>query len=371
MFRRSGSLLKNVSRGVAVSALLVAAALPVRAEQLSVVASFSVLGDMLEQVGGDRVNVTSLVGPDGDAHVFKPTPADARAVSKAAVMVVNGLDFEGWMERLLEAADFKGVLVTATEGVELIEYEAGGSHRDGHDKHEEHTRHDHAKLDEHKHDEHKHEHHAGHEHGEHKKKHEHEHEEHARHDGHAKHDGHHGHGHGEFDPHAWQDLANARVYARNIEAGLAKADPANAAYYRERLENYLKQIASLDAQIKADMAELPADRRTVVTSHDAFQYFGRAYGVTFLAPQGISTESEASAKGVAKLIRQIHTEKIKAVFVENLSDPRLVERIAEDTGVSIGGTLYPGALSPPGGPAATYLDMIRANARAIHQALKR
>ena len=117
------------------------------------------------------------------------------------------------------------------------------------------------------------------------------------------------------------------------------------------------------------MAALPADRRTVVTSHDAFQYFGRDYGLTFLAPQGLSTESEASAKDVARLIQQIRERGIRAVFVENVADPRLLERIADETGATIGGTLYPGALSGPDGPAPTYLDMMRHNATTLAQAL--
>ena len=343
-------------------ALLAAAVAPVRAEPVPVVATFSVLGDMVKQIGDDRVAVTTLVGPDGDTHVYRPSPADARAVARARLMVVNGLGFEGWMERLLAAADFKGVLVTASDGVDVIETgedegHHGDAHKDSHG-HEESEKHGH---DEHAHDKankatgHDHDEKAG-EHG------------HAEHRGHEE-DGHHGHDHGAHDPHAWQDLASARVYARNIAKGLAAVDPANAAHYQERLTRYLKAISTLDAEIKTAMAQLPASRRTVVTSHDAFQYFGRAYGLTFLAPQGLSTESEASAEDVARLIRQIRAEKIKAVFVENLSDPRLVKRIAEETGAVVGGTLYPGALSPPGGPAPTYLDMLRTNARVLRNTL--
>ena len=335
-----------------------------RAEPVRVVATFSVLGDMVKQIGGDRVALTTLVGPDGDTHVFQPSPADARAVAKAQLLVVNGLGFEGWMERLLEAANFKGALVTATDGIDAIKYvEDDANHDDGHkDAHDggesgKHGHDDKAQAKAHKDDD-NHDKHTEHEgkHAEH-------------HDGH-KEAGHDDHDHGTHDPHAWQEPASAQVYVRNIAQGLSAVDATNATYYQERLASYLKQLQALDVEIKTSLARLPANRRTVVTSHDAFQYFGRAVNLTFLAPQGISTESEASAKDVARLIRQIREQKISAVFVENLGDARLIERIAEETGAAVGGTLYPGALSPPDGPAPTYLDMLRTNARALHDALK-
>ena len=341
-------------RILAVFALLVAAVAPARGEPVPVVVTFSILGDMVKQIGGDRVTVTTLVGPDGDSHVYQPSPADARAVAKAHLLVVNGLGFEGWMERLTEAADFKGVLVTATDGIDPIEVgEADDHHEDSHEtgKPEKHGHdgdtHDRA------HNDHKV---GGHQQAEHQ-------------DGHKDTD-HHGHEHGAHDPHAWQDLASAQVYARNIAQGLWAVDPANAAHYQEQLASYLTEITTLDANIKARLAQLPANRRTVITSHDALQYFGRAYGLTFLAPQGLSTESEASAEDVARLIRQIRKQEISAVFVENLGDPRLIKRIAAETGAVVGGTLYSDALSPADGPAPTYLDMLRVNASTLHDALK-
>lgn len=343
--------LRRFWQAVGAATLLASASLSLKAHEVPVVATFSILGDMAQQIGGEHVSVTSLVGPDGDNHVYQPTPADARAVAKAKVLVVNGLEFEGWMERLLEAADFKGVLVTATDGVDALAFKEGDEH---HDAGEAHTGH----KDAHDHDKKSHKEEHDHDHGGHKKAHKDEHDDHK------------GHDHGEFDPHAWQEVANAAIYARNIAAGLAKADPKNAAHYQEHLSSYIAKLSALDAEIKADMAKLPKENRTVVTSHDAFQYFGNAYGLTFLAPQGLSTESEASAQDVANLIRQIRKEKIKAVFVENLSDSRLIERIAEETGAKVGGTLYPGALSAAGGPAPTYLDMMRENARVIRRALE-
>ena len=292
---------------------------------IPVVATFSILGDMVKRIGGEHVAVTTLVGPDGDTHVYQPTPADAGAVSEAKIIVVNGLRFEGWLDRLIEASGFRGVRVVATDGIDPIALEHGADMhaRDGKPEH----------------------------------------------DDHAEDDDHEGHHHGAFDPHGWQSLRNAVVYVDNIAAALAKADPGNAgAYYRNR-EAYVARVETLDSEIREILARLPAGSRTIVTSHDAFQYFGRDYGLEFVAPQGLSTESEASAKDVARLIRQIREWGIRAVFIENVADPRLLQRIADETGATIGGTLYPGALSRPDGPAPTYLDMMRHNATTLAQAL--
>jgi len=292
---------------------------------IPVVATFSILGDMVKRIGGEHVTVTTLVGPDGDTHVYQPTPIDARAVSEAQILVVNGLQFEGWLDRLVDASDFRGVRVVATEGIEPITYEHGA---DTHDRDRE-----------------------------------------ADHDTHTEDDHHEGHDHGAFDPHAWQSVRNATVYVDSITSALAKADPGNAdAFYRNR-EAYVNELHALDSEISKIVAGLPARSRTVVTSHDAFQYFGRDYGLTFLAPQGISTDSEASAQDVVNLVRQIREQGIRAVFIENVADPRLLRRIADETGAVIGGTLYPGALSGPDGPASTYLDMMRHNAMTLARAL--
>ena len=297
---------------------------------IPVVATFSILGDMVERVGGGRVAVTTLVGPNGDAHVYQPTPADARAVSQAEILVFNGLAFEGWLDRLVEASGFGGVRVVATDGIRPIRLEDGDDH---HDDHAEKDDHDHAEKDDH----------------DHVKKDEHD--------------------HGAFDPHAWQDLANAVIYVDNIAAALAEADPANAATYRGNRAAYVAEIEALDADIRKTLEALPRDRRTIVTPHDAFGYFSEAYGLRFLAPSGISTESEPSAGDVATLIRQIREEGIKAVFVESITDRRLIEQIADETGASIGGTLYSDALSGSDGPASTYLDMMRHNVEMLTEAL--
>ncbi len=282
------------------------------------VASFSILGDMVREVGGDRVEVITLVGPDGDAHVYQPTPADAKSVAAAKIVFVNGLGFEGWMDRLIKSASFKGPVVVASKGIKPL-----------------------SMAEEHGH---------GHDHGKHGKT--------------GK-----GDDHREIDPHAWQSLKNGEIYVRNIADGLIAVDPDGAAIYRANAERFLAEIAALDQEVRGLIAKLPADRRAVVTSHDAFGYFAEAYGLKFLSPEGVSTESEASAKDVAALIKQIRAEKIPAVFMENISDPRLIEQIRKETGAAIGGTLYSDALSSADGPAPTYLKMFRYNIDTLTKAL--
>ena len=291
-------------------------------EPLPVVATFSILGDMVERIGGEHIALTTLVGPDGDAHVYQPTPKVARSVAEADVLFLNGLEFEGWLERLAEAASFGGAMVVATKGVVPIAF-------DDHDDHDDHDEHD----------------------------------EHADHDDHA------GHDHGAFDPHAWQSLENAVIYANNIAAGLAQADPENAGDYYANRAAFITEVETLRADIGAMMKSLPADKRTVVTPHDAFGYFAATYDLTFVAPQGMSTDSEVSAADVAALITQIREESISAVFIESITDNRMMQQIANETGATIGGTLYSDALSAQSGPASTYLDMMRHNATTLFDAL--
>ena len=294
-------------------------------EPLPVVATFSILGDMVERIGGEHIALTTLVGPDGDAHVYQPTPKVARSVAEADVLFLNGLEFEGWLERLAEAASFGGAMVVATKGVVPIAF-------DDHDDHDEHDDHD-------------------------------DHDEHEDHDDHA------GHDHGAFDPHAWQSLENAVIYANNIAAGLAQADPENAGDYYANRAAFITEVETLRADIGAMMKSLPADKRTVVTPHDAFGYFAATYDLTFVAPQGMSTDSEVSAADVAALITQIREESISAVFIESITDNRMMQQIANETGATIGGTLYSDALSAQSGPASTYLDMMRHNATTLFDAL--
>ena len=279
-------------------------------EKLPVVATFSILGDFVKNVGGDRVSVTLLVGPEGDAHVYQPSPADAKKLAGAKVIFVNGFKFEGWIDRLIKASGSKASLVVATKGIKPREMA-----EEDHDAKKGKTP----------------------EHG--------------------------------VDPHAWQSIANARVYVTNIRDALIAADPAGQEIYQKNAAGYLAKLAAVETEVKEGIDKIPAERRKIITSHDAFGYFGATYGFEFIAPQGVSTETEVSARDVAKIIRQIKAQKIPAVFIENISDPRLMQRIADETGAKIGGKVYSDALSAEGGPAATYIDMMRHNIRQFSAAL--
>ncbi len=278
--------------------LLAAAIVPARArDRLNVVASFSILGDFVRNVGGDRVSVTTLVGPDGDAHVYAPTPADAKKIADAKLVVVNGFGLEGWLPRLVQSAGGKAVIVTATSGIAPLRL---GS---------------------------------------------------------------------DADPHAWQSVANAKTYVANIRDALIAADAADAAAFRSNADAYLTKLDGLDREVREAVARIPDARRKVISTHRAFGYFAAAYGIDFIAPLGVSTESEASARDIAAIITQVKTAKIPAVFLENISDPRLIRQIAAETGARVGGTLYSDSLTPEKGDAPTYIDMARHNIKALTSAL--
>lgn len=301
------------------------------AEPLKVVATFSIIGDMAKQVGGDRIDLAVLVGPNGDAHVYEPKPQDAARIGAAQVVLANGLKFEGFIDRVVEASGTKAPIVELTKGVTPIE----------------------AGEDEHGHDE------AAHD-GE--EDHDHEAEE-------AAEAGHEGHDHGAYDPHAFQSIPNAMIYVANIAEAFCAADAAGCDSYKANAAAYTETLKALDAEVRADVAAIPEGKRTIITSHDAFGYFAREYGITFLAPEGLSTEAEASAADVAKLIDQVREDSASAVFVENVSNPRLIEQIAKETGLKVGGALYSDALSAADGPAATYVDLMRYNIRTIAGAI--
>ena len=309
---------------------LTAPALPAFAEPLKVVASFSIIGDFAKNVGGDRIALTTLVGPNGDAHVYEPKPADAAVMAGADVVLVNGLHFEGFLQRLVEASATKATVVELTKGVETLAAteEEHGNEGEAHaaDAHEDH-------------------------------------------EAEASHEAEAGHDHGATDPHAFQSIANAKIYVKNIVDAFCAADAAGCDAYTANAAAYTGKLEALETEVKAAVAAIPADKRTVITSHDAFGYFQQEYGLTFLAPEGISTDSEASAADVAKLIEQVRHDKASAIFVENITNQRLVEQIASETGLTIGGTLYSDALSDAGGPAATYIDMMRNNIGAIKGAI--
>jgi zinc/manganese transport system substrate-binding protein len=339
------------------------------ADSLDVVASFSILADMTRVVGGDHVSVTSLVGPGEDAHVYQPIPMDVVAVTGADLVITNGLGFEGFLERLIEASDTQATIVTASTGIDVIEV--------GEDDHHDHDDHDdraHAHGDEHDddqdhdhahdgHDEHGHDDHGHDDHG----RDEHDHDEHA-HDDHG-HDEHAHHDHGPNDPHAWQSLDAAQIYVANIADGLCEALPGHCDEFTANAQAYASELEALEADWEATLADVAMDGRTIITSHDAFGYLARDFDLTILTPQGMSTESEASAADVAAIIDQIQETGARALFVENISDPRLIEQIADETGLTVTGTLYSDALSVEG-EASTYLGMMASNLRAISEALQ-
>ena len=275
-------------------------------DRLQAVATFSILGDFVGNVGGERAALATLVGPNGDIHVYAPTPGDVKAIAAADLVFVNGLGLEGWLDRLIAAAANHAPVVVASRGVEpRVDPQVAPHMRD----------------------------------------------------------------HAVSDPHAWQSVANAKIYIENIRDGLIAADGRGEQNYRTNAAAYLAKLDALDGEIRAAIAAIAPARRKVITTHSAFGYFGDAYGVEFIAPEGLSTEAEPSARQIAKLIEQIRREKITALFLENVSDPRLLQRIAEETGTRIGGKLYSDALSPPDGPAATYLAMMRSNVRELSSAL--
>jgi zinc/manganese transport system substrate-binding protein len=278
-------------------ALIAVAAPADAAERLNVVASFSILGDLVRNVGGDSVSVTTLVGPDGDIHVYVPTPADAKKIAEAKLVFVNGLGLEGWLPRLVQSAANKATIVTATTGIAPLKL---GS---------------------------------------------------------------------DADPHAWQSPLNAKVYVANIRDALAAVDPADAEAFKSNAAAYLAKLDALDSEVRRAVAQIPENRRKVISTHRAFGYFAAAYGIAFIAPLGVSTESEASARDIAGIISQIRLAKIPAVFMENISDPRLIRQIAAETGARIGGTLYSDSLTGEKGDSPTYIDMVRHNIKALTSAL--
>ncbi|KAA5973460.1 MULTISPECIES: metal ABC transporter substrate-binding protein [Pantoea] len=272
------------------------------AKTVDVVASFTVLADIVSQVGGDHVKVKSLVGPNGDPHTFEPTPQDSQALAKADLVFVSGLGLEGWMDRLVSASGYHGQPVVASAGVTTRSMEEEGKTI--------------------------------------------------------------------TDPHAWNSMQNGVIYATNVMNALVKADPEDAAAIRQRGQNYIQQLQALDSWAKTAFDKIPVEKRKVLTSHDAFGYFGQRYGVTFLAPVGFSTEAEASASNVGDLITQLKQQHITRYFIENQTDPRLVKQIASATGAEPGGELYPEALSPASGPAPTYQAAFKHNVNAMLKSMQ-
>ncbi len=296
-----------VLAALGIPALARAAASPPR-----VVATFSVLGDMVRRVAGTSVALAVLVGPDGDTEAYEATAADARAVADADLLVMNGLnpEFEPWLPDLMARAQFHGTRLVASDGVRVLKKaEEGNAPRSA--------------------------------------------------------------APAEIDQHAWHDAANAAVYAANIAAALARVDPAHAEDYRTRGEAYKAELLALDGWARQHVAAVPAAKRRVISSHDGFAYLARAYGITMIGARGWTNDKEPTAAQVAQLIRQIRQDKTRAMFVENMSDPRLVQRIASETGVELGGKLYSDALAPPGEDGDTYVKMVRHNIETLRAGMMR
>jgi zinc/manganese transport system substrate-binding protein len=267
------------------------------AERLNVVASFSILADFVRSIGGDRINLTTLVGPDSDVHVYTPAPGDAKRIADAKLVIVNGLGLEGWLPRLVQSAGSKAQVVTASAGIAPLKLGSVA------------------------------------------------------------------------DPHAWQSVPNAKIYVTDITNALVTADPDGADFFRTQANAYLEKLEALDREVRDAVARIPADRRKVISTHDAFGYFAAEYGIQFIAPLGVSTETEPSARDIAAIIGQIKAARIPAVFLENISDDRLIRQIAAETGAKVGGTLISDGLTGEKGPAPTYIDMVRHNIKALTSAL--
>lgn len=294
------------------SAALAQAPTTAAAGALPVVTTFSILADLVRSVGAERVAVTSLVGPDSDAHAYSPSPADAGTIAAAKLVFVNGLGFEGWINRLIRSSGTRAKVITASAGIAALKAEDDHGHGHGH---------------------------GG------------------------------GHGHSENDPHAWQNALFVKRYVANIRDALTAADPAGAELFARNAAAYSASLDALDAEIKAETARIPAERRRILTTHDAFQYFEKAYGIEFVALRGVASDAEPSARELGQIIRQIKQGRITALFMENITDPRAMQRISAETGARLGGRLYSDALSGADGPAATYLAMMRHNIRQISGAL--
>ena len=270
------------------------------AGRIPVVATFSVIADMLANLGGDRLDIKTIVKAGGDSELYQPTPADVASVAAARAVFLNDLneEFEPWLEPLLKQAQFKGAKVVVSRNARVLTAE------------EEHPVSGRLLPT-------------------------------------------------AVDQHAWLDPKNGVIYVRNIAAALARLDPAGAALYQARAAAYAKAIRAVDGWAHHEIAAVPAVKRRALSSHDSLQYIANAYGITLLAVNGWTNKSEPSAAELAKLARQIRVERVKALFLDSITDPRAMQRIAGETGATIGGTLYGDSLSPKGGEADTYLKMLR------------
>ena len=293
------SFVQKLTSNITILLLILITSISTASAKIKVVSTFSILGDMVQNIGGDEIELTTLVGPNGDGHVYEPTPADAKSVANADLVFANGLGFEGWIDRLVKASGYKGKVIIATKGIKDLKFE------------------------------------------------------------------------GELDPHAWQDLSNGRIYIKNIKNALIDVNPENSDYYKKKFIAYDGILESMDKSTKDRFANISKKNRKVITSHDAFLYFGRAYDIDFRSPVGVTTESEPSAGELAALITEMRKDGIKALFAENITDPRLIKQLAREVNAKIGGTLYSDALSDDTEPANTYINMFKYNVKELASVLSK
>ena len=293
------SFVQKLTSNITILLLILITSISTASAKIKVVSTFSILGDMVQNIGGDEIELTTLVGPNGDGHVYEPTPADAKSIANADLVFVNGLGFEGWIDRLVKASGYKGKIIIATKRIKDLKFE------------------------------------------------------------------------GELDPHAWQDLSNGRIYIKNIKNALTDINPKNSDYYKKKFIAYDEILESMDKSTKDRFADISKKNRKVITSHDAFLYFGRAYDIDFRSPVGVTTESEPSAGELAALITEMRKDGIKALFAENITDPRLIKQLAREVDAKIGGTLYSDALSDDPEPANTYINMFKYNVNELASVLSK
>lgn len=272
-----------------------------------VVASFSILADLVKNIGGDYVSVTTIVGPNEDAHVYQPTPLDSIMISEADLVIINGLGFEGWIERLIKASGFRGTPVIASQGVGSLKARGNPLHKTQ------------SHID---------------------------------------------------DPHAWHSVPAVMKYVDNISRALAQFDPLHAEVYHKNATAYKQRLRFLDEWIRDEIGRISESKRKVISAHDAFQYFSAEYKVEFLSPVGVSTEAEATPEAIKKLIDLIRKEGIQRIFVENITNERQMHIIQESTGARIGGILYSDALSAAEDPAPDYISLMRHNVALIVEAMR-
>lgn len=337
--------------------------------RVSVVATTNIVGDVVSQIGGERISLYVMLPIDADPHVFRATPRDARQVADSDVVFINGAGFEDeFLGDMVANAGARRV-VDLSSGLELRRLE------DEHDEHDEHGEEAHEDHEDEEHDEHDEEEEHDDEHG-HEEEEEHDHDEEEEHDGdehgHDEEEDHHDehHHHGDFDPHVWMDPTLIAAWTQKIAAALAEVDPASAGAYATRATALAAELHELDAWVREQVATVPVAKRILITDHDVLGYFAARYRFTLLDSivPGSSTASEPSARHLAALRDAIAEHAVPAIFVGTTVNPQAAQVLADDLNIEVV-SIYTGSLSAPDGPAATYRNFIRTNVERIVAAL--